>query len=224
MTGSLELQLSNPSILIYSQDRIQENLGMTWGGLILFALAAGGDYDKVVTIPCSSRYTNTSQKGLLSCGPRLAAALARTPYGDELVVAFKTLSKDKFLSFRTEWQQRLKKELSHNNSHLLPYRCNSLAKKFPDTFPDYQIMSLYLAPPASTSVDRSVWTFPQAVPTQALVDLYKTRFWPARDLATVFRKHVIPGLIIRKLIHMKVSNSNSHTTPKLKLYRTTLRQ
>lgn len=48
MTGSLELQLPNPSILIYSQDRIQENLGMTWGGLILFALAAGGDYDKVV--------------------------------------------------------------------------------------------------------------------------------------------------------------------------------
>lgn len=47
MHGSFDWKAKTPTMSVYSRDAITQVLGITRGGLILFALTAGGDYDKV---------------------------------------------------------------------------------------------------------------------------------------------------------------------------------
>ncbi|KAF9037846.1 PIN domain-like protein, partial [Hymenopellis radicata] len=130
-TCTLDLKEQFPSLTIYSRNRITEELGISSGGLLLFALLAGGDYD---------------QSGLKGCGGAIAAGLACTSLGDDLREAVYKLSPVDFSVFCQAWRVELAYELATNASGMLPSRCPGLAKKIPATFPNYAVVKLYAAP------------------------------------------------------------------------------
>ncbi|KAF9026381.1 PIN domain-like protein, partial [Hymenopellis radicata] len=119
-----------PSLTIYSRTRINEHLGISPGGLLLFALLVGGDYIM----------------GLKGCGKHIAAGLARTHLGDDLQEAFHSLSPTDFAAFCVTWRQHLACELQSNTSGMLSKRFPTLADNIPDTFPVYAVVKLYAAP------------------------------------------------------------------------------
>ncbi|KAF9031420.1 hypothetical protein BDZ89DRAFT_911058, partial [Hymenopellis radicata] len=129
--GTLDLKEELPSLTIYARNRIMEELGMSPGGLLLFALLVGGDYD---------------QTGLKGCGGAIAAGLARTSLGEKLREAFHKLSPADFAVFCQAWRIDLARELTTNASGMLPSRCPGLAKTVPATFPNYTVVKLYAAP------------------------------------------------------------------------------
>ncbi|KAF8877584.1 hypothetical protein CPB85DRAFT_1259665 [Mucidula mucida] len=73
-----------PSLTIYSRNHITEDLGMSPGGLLLFALLVGGDYNKT---------------GLKGGGGATAAGLAKTRLGDDLRNAFHNMTPADFVIF-----------------------------------------------------------------------------------------------------------------------------
>ncbi|KAF9031577.1 PIN domain-like protein [Panaeolus papilionaceus] len=60
----------------YTEQRIQERTRLTHGGVVLFALLSGGDYNN----------------GVDQCGPRIALGLARSGFGEQLVSAVSQFS------------------------------------------------------------------------------------------------------------------------------------
>ncbi|KAF8907779.1 PIN domain-like protein [Mucidula mucida] len=80
----LDLKEPFPSLTIYSRNRITEDLGMSPGGLLLFALLVGGDYNKT---------------GLKGCGGATAAGLAKTRLGNDLRDAFHDMTPADFAIF-----------------------------------------------------------------------------------------------------------------------------
>ncbi|KAF8988058.1 PIN domain-like protein, partial [Hymenopellis radicata] len=128
---NLDLKAPFPSLTVYSRDRITEELGMSPGGILLFALLVGGDYDQI---------------GLKGCGGAIANGLARTGLGDVLRDAFHEKSRADFIAFCTTWRVMLARELATNASGMLPSCCPVLARRIPDTFPDYAVVQSYAAP------------------------------------------------------------------------------
>ncbi|KAF8870313.1 PIN domain-like protein [Mucidula mucida] len=127
----LDLKAPFPTLTIYSRNRINKDLGISLGGLLLFVLLVGGDYDT---------------DGLKGCGKHIAAGLARTSLGDDLQEAFRRLLPADFVIFCVMWCQRLACELWSNTSRMLPSRFPTLAANIPNMFPIYAVVRLYAAP------------------------------------------------------------------------------
>ncbi|KAF9014428.1 PIN domain-like protein, partial [Hymenopellis radicata] len=182
--GTLELKEQFPSLTIYSQNRITEELGMSIGGLLLFALLAGGDYDEV---------------GLKGCGGAIAAGLARTSLGDDLREAFYTLSCADFTVFCQAWRTTLGLELTTNTSGMLPSRFPHLASKIPDTFPDYTVVQLYAAPVITESL-RETDFVPRSPNLGAVMDMHTLYIHPTLEAKlTLLRDDIVPGYYFKAL-------------------------
>jgi hypothetical protein len=89
---------------VFTSDVLQQTLNLSYGGLILFALLAGGNYDPS-SIP--------------GCGSRTALALAQCCFGDQLFEAYSNQSRLLFLLDMVNWQNGLKTELSTNPRNML---------------------------------------------------------------------------------------------------------
>ncbi|PPR00575.1 hypothetical protein CVT24_005460 [Panaeolus cyanescens] len=126
----------------YSAAQIYENLHLTRGGLILFALLCGGDYDS----------------GIPHCGPAVSIGLSRCGYGDELANKPDGLGPDvdeetqgdpqaSTQGFFDRWRQAVYHELVTNDHQHLPSRQPSIATSIQALrFPDPRVLSLYTAP------------------------------------------------------------------------------
>ncbi|KEP47481.1 flap endonuclease GEN-like protein [Rhizoctonia solani 123E] len=77
-------------VMVYRMDDIERDPAckLTRGGMILIALLSGGDYDQ----------------GAKRCGPKTALALAQRGLGDELLNAFETFSRQKFIDYIPAWK------------------------------------------------------------------------------------------------------------------------
>ena len=104
---------------------------LTRGGLILISLLSGGDYH---------------QAGILRCGPGIAHGIAKCGFGDELLKATQSLSRDKLPDFLTTWRENLRGELRTNGRGNLGSKKPSLAKSIPDSFPDIGVLLSYTNP------------------------------------------------------------------------------
>ena len=104
---------------------------LTRGGLILIGLLSGGDYH---------------QAGLPRCGPRIAHGLTKCGFGDSLLEATQSLSREELPKFLTTWREDLRDELHTNVHGHLGSKKPSLAKAVPDSFPNVDILLSYTNP------------------------------------------------------------------------------
>ena len=119
--------------MVYTSANIlaHPSVQLTRGGLILIGLLSGGDYH---------------QAGLLHCGPGIAHGLAKCGFGDELLEATQSLSRDELPKFLTTWREDLCSELHTNARGHLDSKKPSLAKAVPDSFPDVNVLLSYTNP------------------------------------------------------------------------------
>ena len=105
-------------------------INLTHGGLILIALLSGGDY----------------QAGLSGCGPKVAHGLAKCDFGDNLLSAVRTQSRENLQEYLIGWRRDLAEELRTNSRGILGRKYSSLSKAIPEDFPDIDILMSYANP------------------------------------------------------------------------------
>ncbi|CAE6472380.1 unnamed protein product [Rhizoctonia solani] len=91
-------------VMVYRMDDIEKDPAckLTRGGMILIALLSGGDYDQ----------------GAKRCGPKTALALAQRGLGDELLNAFETFSRQKFIDYIPAWKNAVVEALHSGCANL----------------------------------------------------------------------------------------------------------
>ncbi|KAG1791011.1 PIN domain-like protein [Suillus subaureus] len=108
-----------------------DDICLSQGGCILIGLLSGGDYH---------------QAGVQGCGKLIAAALARCGFGDRLLKAASSLSREELEKWLDTWRDDVREELRTNKSGLIGSKKPALAKKIPDDFPDIDILLSYTNP------------------------------------------------------------------------------
>lgn len=93
--------------------------------------------------------------GVDGCGHTTSAALAKAGFGEELVEAYRDRENDPegFRDFLYDWRQRLKEELATNSLGLMKTRKKALADNISVHFPDLKILSQYVEPTTSATMD-----------------------------------------------------------------------
>jgi hypothetical protein len=167
-------------VIVYTSEAVEDPQGLvslSRGALILFALLCGGDYDQ----------------GVIKCGSTTAFGLARCGFGDKLLEAVQTfkLESKAFDNFLVQWRIDLQHELESNSRGMLRSRQPQLAQHIPHTFPDRDILQLYIDPFTSWSApknipDTSLWKIKEPSIVQ-LVDFCMNNFnW--KDLQLLRKK------------------------------------
>lgn len=134
-------------VLLYNADSIEHSDGveLTRGGMVLFALLAGGDYGP----------------GILGCGKSTAHALALCGFGDTLLDAVTSMSGTALRTFLYGWRRDLQRELELNSKGYLDARSPAVARRITAKFPDLTILDMYVRPLTSWTV-RSGCPIPSA--------------------------------------------------------------
>lgn len=137
--------LHSEEMILYSAESIHHTreVGLTAGGLLLVAMILKGDYFD----------------GIEGLGSSMAHGLARSGLGDRLLEATKTLPNDCFETFRRKWLDDLKKELIFNPRGVLPSRKPTAVKNIPDSFPQKNVLDLYVHPVTSFSTSQDLPNF-----------------------------------------------------------------
>jgi Holliday junction resolvase YEN1 len=164
---------------------------LTRGGLILIGLLSGGDYH---------------QAGLPCCGPKIAHGLAKCGFGDDLLKAVQSLSREELPDFLTTWREDLRGELRTNAHGHLGSKKKSLAKAVPDSFPAIDVLLSYADPiiSATDAGARRTHTPPRwerEPDLGKLAHLCELHFeWGLKDtIIKRFRTIIWPGIILRTL-------------------------
>ncbi|KAK6971407.1 PIN domain-like protein [Favolaschia claudopus] len=165
-------------IKVYTSEKIftTPSIGLTRGGILLFALLAGGDYDS----------------GSPGCGPVTAHAIARGGLGDQLLHHALEFSDPtaEFLHFLAAWKQQLCKEFAEDPHGLLGRKYKSIAQTIADSdFPNANPSSVYTWPlAASPDVER-------------IARFCQLQFrWDASTVAAKLSQGLFPGVAIQSLL------------------------
>jgi hypothetical protein len=121
---------------VFTSQSIAEKSGLTEGGLLLYALLAGGDYSP----------------GIAGCGPIIALGLARC-FGDGLLSAIESvdMGSHEVDGIFTNLREQICTELETNSRGFLGFCHPAVAKRFPEVFPDRDVLKLYYSPAISPS-------------------------------------------------------------------------
>lgn len=121
---------------VLTSQRIAEVSGLTEGGLLLYTLLAGGDYSP----------------GVAGCGPVVALGLARC-FGESLQSVIGCMDAGGHKADRAfkELRDQICSELETNSRGFLGFCHPAVAKDFPKTFPDHDVLKLYCNPAISAS-------------------------------------------------------------------------
>ncbi|KAH9057619.1 hypothetical protein EDB87DRAFT_1018962 [Lactarius vividus] len=164
---------------------------LTRGGLILIGLLSGGDYHPA---------------GLARCGTGIAHGLAKCGFGDELLKATQSLTRDELPDFLTTWREDLRGELRTNSRGHLGSKKPSLAKAVPDAFPDIDVLLSYTNPiiSATDAGARRTHTPPRwerEPDLGKLAHLCELHFeWGLKDtIIKRFRTVLWPSIVLRAL-------------------------
>jgi len=165
-----------------------DDIRLSRGGCILIGLLSGGDYH---------------QAGLPGCGKLIAAALARCGFGDQLLEAANSLSREELEKWLLTWRDQVREELRTNRSGLIGSKKPALAKKIPDDFPDLDILLSYTNPITSETEDKPTrevtWEHePDIGKIAGLCELYFE--WGVKDVIIKrFRTVLWPSAVLRIL-------------------------
>ncbi|KAJ7272662.1 PIN domain-like protein, partial [Mycena haematopus] len=176
-------------ITVYTSESIQNNIGLTRGGILLLAILGGGDYDLV---------------GLPGCGSQIAHALARCGFGDSLLTACENMVDSKLEDFLVQWRDDLRTELATNSCGFLRSKQKALSSKIPETFPSLRVLSLYVRPTTSWSagfVPPPTENWVVKLPALPELAVYcKSEFdWKPAIIVDKFERLIFSGLFTRRL-------------------------
>lgn len=159
-------------------------------GLLLCALLLGGDYEA----------------GISGVGPTIAHALARLGFGQDLLNILRSFHGHELDKYLTGWRDALRDELRTNASGLL-HKCHpKLATDIPDTFPNLEVVNLYLNPLTSASPNYTgplpnvnLWT-PREPSIANLSSLCTSLFgWKGEYLLKKLNSNLWPGVVFRMI-------------------------
>ncbi|KDQ61323.1 hypothetical protein JAAARDRAFT_579502 [Jaapia argillacea MUCL 33604] len=181
---------ANDTVKIFTANRVRESIGVDHGGLVLFALLNGGDYNEV---------------GILGFGPIVAIALARCGFGNSLLHAAQEFDRDHLESFLVHWRCDIRQELRLNSQGHLPHCYPALANTITDSFPDINALNLYANPLTSWSSSPPLRDWP--VLRLGCPDVHRLatlceryfRWGNIKALPAKFQELVWPGLCLRKM-------------------------
>lgn len=131
MTDSNTKDDGNHVIVFKASEFSVPEINLTHGGLILIALLSGGDYH---------------QAGLSRCGPKVAHGLAKCGFGDSLLSAVRTKSREGLEEYLIGWRRDLAEELRTNSRGIVGRKYGSLSKAITEEFPDIDILASYANP------------------------------------------------------------------------------
>ena len=168
------------------------------GGLILFALLCGGDYDS----------------GIEGCGPVTAYALAQCGFGDRLLNAVKTMRGQELKAFMTLWRADLRHELTTNTHKTMKKVQPSIASLINEAFPKEDILDLYVNPLTSWSTplpsntpDAGSWIAKEPSIRELAKFCSDNLHWNTEEvLKKEFMKHVWTGVLLQMLYSVSVSS------------------
>ncbi|KAG6891749.1 hypothetical protein C0992_006170 [Termitomyces sp. T32_za158] len=116
-----------PQVTVYSAERIH---GLSRGGLILYALLQGGDYDERVP-----GFQPAHSFGLATCG-----------FGDSLLREYQVKGRH-ISSFLVQWRDEMNAELTSNSRAFIPRS----KLRIPNNFPDLKTLEYYVNPLSSAT-------------------------------------------------------------------------
>lgn len=188
-TGSLAKDDGNHVVVFSATDFNLPEIDLTHGGLILIALLSGGDYH---------------QAGLSGCGPKVAHGLARCGFGDSLLSAARTLTREDLQEYLVAWKKDLAEELRTNSRDILGRRYNSLSKTIPEEFPDIDILMSYSNPITSETegkVHKIKATWERPLDLGRIANICELYFeWGVRHVIIKrFRTMIWPAAVLRFL-------------------------
>ncbi|KAK0449863.1 hypothetical protein EV421DRAFT_2032073 [Armillaria borealis] len=167
---------------IYTADAVEKEIGLTTGGMILFALLAGGDYDD----------------GVNQCGPALSHGLARAGYGDSLLQAFRRRNDQDIRPFLRQWREDVNREINTNSRGFLPRRQASFA--LPVDFPNLDVLNAYANPVCHSSHEHLTDRGEMSIRHLAAFCEDKFTEWGTRSMIIKrFRKLLWEAAVIRVL-------------------------
>ncbi|KDQ57718.1 hypothetical protein JAAARDRAFT_273139 [Jaapia argillacea MUCL 33604] len=133
-----EGKASKHHVMLYTADamRTHPEIALTRGGLILFALLCGGDYNE----------------GVPDVGKQIAHGLARCGFGDQLLAAYQQRDFEPIQPFLAQWRVSVNNELHSNSRGFFPHKYVSLS--LPPDFPNLKVMENYANPVNSARAGR----------------------------------------------------------------------
>lgn len=154
-------------------------------------------------------------------GINIAAQLARAGYGRRLVERIQdpAATADSTQTFLAEWRQDLRAELLTNGSGFLTSRHPKLAATVPDTFPELDVLDLYLHPISHENdlTDSPPLVFscsePRAVELTAIAS---TTFQWGRVAKGIFKRYeeiFFPAMAIHQIIQGAVDIDTGRAIP-----------
>lgn len=181
--------------IVYTSEALADptrGVSLPQGGLILFALLCGGDYDL----------------GIEKCGGATAFGLAKCGFGEELLEAVENIEGNKFDDFLVRWRIELQDELKSNSRGMLRSRQPQLAEQIPNNFPNREIIKLYIDPLTSWSAqaqsipDASLWK-PKEPSIVKLVEFCTTNLnWKASKLLReIFESILWEGVFFLQMLY-----------------------
>ncbi|KAJ7620670.1 PIN domain-like protein [Mycena rosella] len=158
-----------------------------------------------VSFDCATLRGDYDTVGLQKCGIKIALGLIRCGFGDTLLAAAQTLSREALPDFVATWREEIRSELATNSRGYLPGKYRALAGSIPSDFPDINIVFLYVQPVTSwsnggTAPDSSKWI--GRVPELPGLALYcATKFgWTSVEINSKFKKLLFDGIYFRRLL------------------------
>ncbi|KAL5528396.1 hypothetical protein ACEPAF_7532 [Sanghuangporus sanghuang] len=138
---NLDGKPSNQHVMEFRIEDIQTHpeIRMSRGGMILFALLTGGDYDN----------------GIDKIGKATAHALVRCGFGDELYTAVLNRDVVSLHNFLPAWRQRINTELRENRQGFLKRAAPGLC--LPVNFPNLDLLDKYVRPESNEGGIQGVW-------------------------------------------------------------------
>ncbi|KAJ7771089.1 PIN domain-like protein [Mycena maculata] len=187
--------INRPSVeddcLVYKAEHIESSgIQLSKGGLLLYVLLAGGDYNPGVT----------------GCGPTIAHALSKNSVnlGTQLLTILSTYTGAKLETRLDRWRDVLRSELQTNASGQLTKRYPKMAAEIPDTFPDVSIARMYLKPLSSWSPqftgitpDSLLWVPTEPSVPEIAIFCRDTFGWNGNDLLKKFKNNLWSGVAFR---------------------------
>lgn len=174
---------------------------MTHEGLVLYALLAGGDYDKV----CRNCYSHhvavliRCLQGLEHCGKSTALGVVKHGLGAELHAATSSVDVEASL---VAWRKHLREVLVSDPEGIAGGRRPAAANNIEDTFPNQEVLDAYTRPLCSAAKgpgpSSPLLTLPDLPRIAKLCGQYFE--WATRTISRKLSVHVWPGAVLRMVL------------------------
>ncbi|KAJ7053542.1 hypothetical protein C8F01DRAFT_1260525 [Mycena amicta] len=182
-------------VSLYSAADIEDRLGLSQADFIFIAIA--------------------SQPGMKYCGTTTAISLAHAGFGRSLIEGVRSKSRSAAARFLVLWRQEIREELVSNASGCLPVAQRHLAELLPSSFPDPDILNLFLRPVVSEPIAGLSSRFHPLDLDRLAIFARRNFAWgdPAGVLRR-FSQRILPVLVVRALLVVQLALDASIPSPR----------